>query len=150
MAENILSTQIMQLILNWKLEEATDLLEANQSELSVKDIFELRGLNERYQGYLDSFHEAESIVEEDPDAAQYAVDQIPEDIRITYPGYESLLSKLNTVRDVIARKQAFERVDEAYNAIVIEFNSAKAAEALETAKQIYPDWDRVPEQREKY
>ena len=149
MAENILSTQIMQLILNWKLEEATDLLEANQSELSVKDIFELRGLNERYQGYLDNFHEAESIVEEDPDAAQYAVDQIPEDIRITYPGYESLLAKLNTVRDVIARKQAFERVDEAYNAIVIEFNSAKAAEALETAKQIYPDWDRVPELREK-
>ena len=149
MADDTLSTRIMQLILNWKLEDANALLEANQSDLSVKSIFELRGLNEKYQEYREHFLEAESVVENDTTAALYEISQIPEDIRVTYPAYGKITERINEIRDEKARQQAEEKVDEAYNAIVVEFNSAKAVDALDTARQLYPNWDRLPELREK-
>lgn len=149
MAKETLSTRITKLILNWKLEEANALLEANQSDLSVREIFELRGLNEQYQEYLESFREAAAILESDQAAALYELNQIPEDIRVTSPEYEKLIDRINTIRGETAQRQAEMKAQEAYDAIVIEFNSAKALDALDSARQICPNWDRVPELRDQ-
>lgn len=145
MASNSHVNRIMQLILAWKIEEASRQLEKRQSDLSVKDIFELRGMIDRYQEFGHLFSDAEALVKEDPAGAQFILNQIDEEVRFTYPGYDALVSAINDVKDKTALDQAKTAIQEAKDAILLEFNSAKSAEKIETAKQIYPNWDRVPE-----
>lgn len=149
MESNPITTKITQLILNWQLKEASTLIESNQNELSVKEIFELRNLLDQYLDWDYAFSDASSKIETDPVAAQYIFNQIPEEIRVTYPKLETLLSAMISSKDRIQINEALEKCDEAYNFIIHEINEAKASESIENAKRIYPNWDRIPELREK-
>ncbi|NMA12533.1 MAG: hypothetical protein GX933_05030 [Chloroflexi bacterium] len=144
MAANSQVNRITQLILGWKIEEASRLLEMHQSDLSVKAIFELRGMIDRYQEYSHLFEDAEAIAVNDPAGAQFILNQIDEEVRFTYPGYETLISTISSEKDKSALEQAQAVIREGRDAILLEFNSAKALEKIETARQIYPNWDRVP------
>ena len=102
--------------------------------------------------YLDwdyAFSDVSLKIETDPVAAQYIFNQIPEEIRVTYPKLESLISAMTSSKDRIQIDEALEKCDEAYDFILHEINEAKALESIENAKRIYPNWDRIPELREK-
>ncbi len=141
--------RITQLILNWKLDQASVQLEQHQSALSITDIFEIRGLIESYQAYQETFTEAGNVLKEDPVNAQFILNQVPEEIRVTHPDYPSFIETIQSEREKSALEKAEAKVQEAHDAITLDFNSTRAAEALEAAKQIFPNWDRSAELKEK-
>ena len=149
MESDLLITKITQLILNWQLREASAFIDTRQNELSVKDIFTMRNLLDQYLEWENAFSEIIAKIDSDPAAAQYMLNQIPEEIRITYPQIESVYSSMEMTKDKKQIDAALQKCDEAYESLLHELNESKAKALIEEAKRIFPNWDRINELRER-
>ncbi len=149
MESDSLLTKITQLILNWQLREASAFIETRQNELSVKDIFTMRNLLDQYVEWENTFSEIIAKIDSDPAAAQYLLNQIPEEIRITYPQIETIYSSMEMTKDRTQIDSALKKCDDAYESMLHELNESKAKELIEEAKRIFPGWDRITALRER-
>lgn len=142
-------SEIIDLILNWKLKDAGEQFERHFTSLSSADSNKLRSLLDQYHGYQIDFSEAVAHLDIDPEKSEFILNQIPENIRVTHPEYQVLMRNIQAFRDHAALKKAEDLVQKASERIRIEFNPAQAEEAIESAKQSYPNWDRVASLRLK-
>ncbi len=149
MESDSLITKITQLILNWQLREASAFIDTQQNVLSVKDIFAMRNLLDHYLEWDNAFSEIIGKIDSDPAAAQYMLNQIPEEIRITYPQIKSIYSSMELTKDKQQIDAALKKCDEAYESLLHELNEKKAKALIEEAKRIFPNWDRNNELRER-
>jgi hypothetical protein len=149
MESDSLITKITQLILNWQLREASAFIDTQQNVLSVKDIFAMRNLLDQYLEWENAFSEIIAKIDSDPAAAQYMLNQIPEEIRITYPQIKSIYSSMELTKDKQQIDAALKKCDEAYESLLHELNEKKAKALIEEAKRIFPNWDRNNELRER-
>ncbi len=144
-----LTSQITALILAWRLDEAATLIEKTRDLLPGDEIQALLDYLEQYREWKTLFSDAETKIESDPVGAQYILNLVPEEIRVTYPDLESLHSAITAAKERFQIQDALDKCEEASNFILNEVNGDKALEAIEAAKRAYPNWDRVPELREK-
>ena len=149
MESDSLITKITQMILNWQLREASAFIDTQQNVLSVKDIFAMRNLLDQYLEWENAFSEIIAKIDSDPAAAQYMLNQIPEEIRITYPQIKSIYSSMELTKDKQQIDSASKKCDEAYESLLHELNEKKAKALIEEAKRIFPNWDRNNELRER-
>lgn len=149
MAKKTIFAEILELILGWKLKDAGEKLDQNLTSLSTTDLTKLRQLLDQYRGYQIDFSEAVARLDDDPEQSEFILNQIPDNVRVTHPEYQVLMRNIQAFRDHAALKRAEELVEKAAEHIKIEFNPSLAEEEIESAKQVYPNWDQVASLRLK-
>lgn len=149
MAKKTIFAEILELILGWKLKDAGEKLDQNLTSLSTTDLNKLRQLLDQYRGYQIDFSEAVARLDDDPEQSEFILNQVPDNVRVTHPEYQVLMRNIQAFRDHAALKRAEELVEKAAEHIKIDFNPALAEEEIESAKQVYPNWDQVASLRLK-
>ncbi len=137
---------IIDLILKWKLNSAEVQLQKDSEYLSEASRRELTQLLNQYRAYDKVMFSVAENSEKNPETAQMMMNRIPREILITHPSYRKTGAKVRKDDDAKRLTTAMKRCDEAERCIG-ELNEAKAADALESVKQLIPDWETKPELR---
>ncbi len=150
--EAAVKQSIIGLILKWKLSSAEVEIQKNEYSLTEPTRRELKGLLEQYRGYDKIMFSVQENCEKNPVTARMMMSRIPNEILITHPSYRRVNTKLQKKDDDTRIKAAMKKLDEAERCIKGEIDQTKGEDALEAAKDIYPNWmengqvrDRVEE-----
>lgn len=135
---------IIDLILKWKLNSAEVQLQKDSEYLSEDSRRELTELLNRYRGYDKVMFSVAENSEKNPETARMMMKRVPPEILITHPSYRKTGGKVRKDDDAKRLNNALKRCDEAERCIG-ELNASKAADALEAAKQLVPNWESNPE-----
>ncbi len=145
--ENAAKQTVVQLILKWKLSSAEVQLQKDAAFFSEETRRELNDLLEQYRTYDKIMFSAQENCDKNPAAARMMMKRVPHDILITHPSYRKINGRLQKNDDDKRAKEALRKCAEADRAIHEEFNRAKAEDALEAARDIFPRWEEHEELR---
>ena len=138
--EAAIKQNIIQLILKWKLSSAEVEIQKNEYSLSDPTRRELKALLDEYRGYDKIMFSVQENCDKNPVTARMMMGRIPHDILITHPSYRRVNGKLQKKDDDTRIKAAMKKLDEADRFIRVEMDQPKGEDALEAAKDIYPNW----------
>ncbi len=145
--ENAAKQEVIQQILKWKLSSAEVQLQKDQAFFSEDTQKELNELLAQYRTYDKIMFAAQENCDKNPSAARMMMKRIPHDILITHPSYRKINGRLQKNDDDTRVKAALKKCTEAEYAIHTELNQAKADDALEAARDIFPRWQENEELR---
>ena len=140
---------IIQLILKWKLSSAEVELQKESQALSERSRRELEELLRQYRGYDKTMFSVQESCERNPAAARMMMKRVPEEILITHPSYRRISARLQKNEDEGRLRSALKKCADAERYIRVDFNQVKGDDALQAAKDIYPDWQNHEDLRSR-
>lgn len=153
--ENPIREQIAGIILKWKLGSASVQLQKEQPNLTPASYTELNTLLNHYREIDRLILSAGTVADEDPVRARSILKQAADEaVRNgidpeTHPSWKRLESKLHIAKEQERIQAALRKCDEAEAYINSEFNRTKADDALDSVKDLVPQWQMIPELRER-